>query len=139
MTIGEDIMPLFTLESGCAIALTVVLAILLFHILSPKSQERTSNERTETELVEEIIRKRRSIFPKDFSPDADVPKNVIQKILECANWAPTHGKTEPWGFVVLDREGVKKFNETIAIFINCSDQLLYMLWCQPEVQPLELG
>jgi len=24
-------------------------------------------------------------------------------MLEAANWAPTHGKTEPWRFVVLDR------------------------------------
>ena len=26
-----------------------------------------------------------------------------QLMLEAANWAPTHGKTEPWRFVVLDR------------------------------------
>jgi Nitroreductase family len=25
----------------------------------------------------------------------------VQQILEAANWAPTHGKTEPWRFAVL--------------------------------------
>ena len=25
-------------------------------------------------------------------------------MLEAANWAPTHGKTEPWRFVVLGRQ-----------------------------------
>ena len=25
-------------------------------------------------------------------------------MLEAANWAPTHGRTEPWRFVVLGRQ-----------------------------------
>lgn len=27
----------------------------------------------------------------------------MENMLEAANWAPTHGKTEPWRFVVLGR------------------------------------
>lgn len=27
----------------------------------------------------------------------------METMLEAANWAPTHGKTEPWRFVVLGR------------------------------------
>ena len=27
----------------------------------------------------------------------------MEQLLEAANWAPTHGRTEPWKFVVLGR------------------------------------
>lgn len=29
-------------------------------------------------------------------------------MLEAANWAPTHGKTEPWRFVVLSPDGLQQ-------------------------------
>ena len=41
-------------------------------------------------------------------PDLNVTQHV-QLMLEAANWAPTHGKTEPWRFVVLDRAGAVDF------------------------------
>jgi len=47
-----------------------------------------------------LIKSRRSIFPKDYS-GAPVPRRVIERALEAANWAPTHGKTEPWRFAVF--------------------------------------
>jgi hypothetical protein len=50
--------------------------------------------------VMDLIAKRRSIFPRDFSGE-EVPREVIQQLLEAANWAPTHKKTQPWRFVVL--------------------------------------
>jgi nitroreductase len=53
---------------------------------------------TVTTNIEHIIR---SIFPKDFSQTKKVPLSVIQDILSSANWAPTHGKTEPWRFCVV--------------------------------------
>lgn len=34
----------------------------------------------------------------------DVGRAVVEAMLEAANWAPTHGKTEPWRFVVLGRQ-----------------------------------
>ena len=48
----------------------------------------------------ELIRSRRSIFPKDLS-GMPVPRHLLARGLEAANWAPTHGKTEPWRFVVF--------------------------------------
>lgn len=30
-----------------------------------------------------------------------VSDGEVEQILEAANWAPTHGKTEPWRFAVL--------------------------------------
>jgi nitroreductase len=48
-----------------------------------------------------LLRKRRSIFPKDFVSDGPkVNLSIIEEALAAANWAPTHGKTEPWRFVV---------------------------------------
>jgi len=61
--------------------------------------------------VNHLIRNRRSIFPKMYT-DEQVPKAVIEKMLENANWAPTHKFTEPWRFTVFYGEGVK----TLAAF-----------------------
>ena len=47
-----------------------------------------------------LIRGRRSVVPKDYTGEA-VPRDVIERALEAASWAPTHGKTEPWRFTVF--------------------------------------
>ena len=59
------------------------------------------------DLVDQIIRERRSIYTSMFS---GVPADdaVIQDMLENANWAPTHKLTEPWRFVVFKGDGLKK-------------------------------
>ena len=51
------------------------------------------------DAITEIIRHRRTIKPKEFS-DRPVEESLVQEILENANWAPTHGMTEPWRFSV---------------------------------------
>ncbi len=48
----------------------------------------------------EVIQTRRAIFPQTFS-DKEVSQAVIAKMLEAANWAPTHKRTEPWRFRVI--------------------------------------
>lgn len=45
------------------------------------------------------ISNRRSVFPAQFTNE-EIDKKDIEKILEMANWAPTHKKTEPWRFKV---------------------------------------
>ncbi len=47
-----------------------------------------------------IIRDRRTIQPKDFSP-REVQRDIIDQVLGNAVWAPTHGMTQPWRFVVF--------------------------------------
>lgn len=38
-------------------------------------------------------------------------------MLEAANWAPTHGKTEPWRFVVLGRRAQEEMVDlTLKVF-----------------------
>ncbi len=49
--------------------------------------------------LEEVIKGRRAIFPKQMSGE-EVPAEIINKMLELANWAPTHRNTEPWRFKV---------------------------------------
>ena len=50
--------------------------------------------------VFELIKKRRSVFPVQYNKQA-VKKETIERLLEAANWAPNHKKTEPWRFKVL--------------------------------------
>ena len=50
--------------------------------------------------ISEIIQHRRSIYPAIYTGEV-VPQEVIQKMVENANWAPTHRLTEPWRFTVI--------------------------------------
>lgn len=51
----------------------------------------------------DLIRHRRSIFPKHYSSGDDkrVPAQVLDDMLEAATWAPSHHLTEPWHFIVF--------------------------------------
>ncbi len=60
-----------------------------------------------------LIKSRRSIFPKDYTGET-VDNNIVQQILENANWAPTHKFTEPWRFIVYTDEGRKKLADLQA-------------------------
>lgn len=55
----------------------------------------------------QLIRNRRSIFPKDYTGEK-VDDAIIKQMLENANWAPTHKLTEPWRFVVFSGDGLKR-------------------------------
>lgn len=55
----------------------------------------------------ELIRERRSIYPAMYS-DEPVKREIIEEMLENANWAPNHKMTEPWRFTVFTGEGLKK-------------------------------
>ena len=54
-------------------------------------------------MIFDLIKRRRSVFPAQYN-DKPIAKNDIEKILEAANWAPTHKKTEPWRFKVIQGE-----------------------------------
>ena len=54
-----------------------------------------------------LIRRRRTIKPRDMS-SKPVENIHLAAILENANWAPTHGMTEPWRFVVFTGDGRQK-------------------------------
>lgn len=67
-----------------------------------------------TKNINEVIRERRSVFPPQFDTDRKVDDAIIWQMLENANWAPTHQKTEPWRFVVFTGEGLQKLADFMS-------------------------
>lgn len=63
--------------------------------------------------ITKVIRERRSIKPDMFSGE-EVDQTSIELMLENAHWAPNHGKTEPWYFMVFTGVGRKKLGEAHA-------------------------
>ncbi|RFN59472.1 nitroreductase family protein [Marixanthomonas ophiurae] len=58
-------------------------------------------------MISEIIKSRRSVFPIQYN-NQPISKEEIQTILQSANWAPTHRKTEPWRFKIFHSETARK-------------------------------
>ncbi len=67
----------------------------------------------------EAIRHRRTVKPERFTGE-DVPDDAIWEMLDTANWAPTHGHTEPWRFSVFDGKSKSK----LLTFLNTLDENL---------------
>lgn len=63
--------------------------------------------------LKEIIRNRRSIKPENYT-SRKVLKDVVTEILNNALWAPTHGLTQPWHFVVFSGDELSKLGEMMA-------------------------
>lgn len=61
--------------------------------------------------VEEAIRTRRSIGKVKQDP---VPRELLERVIEAAVWAPNHHRTEPWRFVVLTGEGRRRLGRAYA-------------------------
>jgi nitroreductase len=60
-----------------------------------------------------LIKNRRSIFPKTYT-DVQISDELIMEILENANWAPNHRKTEPWRFKVIQNEARQELANYMA-------------------------
>jgi nitroreductase len=60
------------------------------------------------EIIADIIKNRRSTKPVKMN-GKKIPDEQVKQLLELANWAPTHGRTEPWRFVVYSGNKVKEF------------------------------
>jgi nitroreductase len=67
------------------------------------------SETAAADVLGTIIRNRRSMGLARLKPDPVDPA-VIERMLEAANWAPSHGDTEPWRFTVFSGDG----RETLA-------------------------
>src|ERR1700754_2210256 len=59
-------------------------------------------------ILNDIIQERRSVKTNVFKPGAIIPDELIRQSLVNATWAPNHGKTEPWHFIVFTGEGIKR-------------------------------
>ena len=60
-----------------------------------------------TKQLNELIHQRRSTKPRYFNGQK-IADSTIWQILENANWAPTHGLTQPWRFKVFTDGGLPK-------------------------------
>lgn len=56
------------------------------------------------------MKNRRNIKPIFFSEER-IADQIVHQMLEVANWAPTHGHTEPWRFVVFTDGALERFGE----------------------------
>jgi len=61
----------------------------------------------------ELIKERRTIYPENFST-RKVHKEQLELMLEAANWAPTHGHTEPWRFKVFSGNALNNLMDELA-------------------------
>ena len=65
--------------------------------------------KTGIEYFNQLVKDRRSVFPKQFVPGKAVDNNIIQQIMDNATWAPNHGNAEPWLFTVFSGVGLQTF------------------------------
>ena len=72
----------------------------------------TINTYMNKEIINTVIRNRKSIYPKDYSGE-EIPDQVIQEILLNANYAPTHRLTQPWFFKVYKNESKQKLIDIV--------------------------
>ena len=61
----------------------------------------------------DVLKDRRSINLRDLLPDP-IALTCLAQMLEAANWAPSHGHTEPWRFTVFTGEARHKLGEVFA-------------------------
>ncbi len=64
-------------------------------------------------MIFDNIKNRRSVFPAQYN-DKPIAKEAIEILLEAANCAPTHKKTEPWRFKVFQG----KSKEKLGLFLS---------------------
>lgn len=68
---------------------------------------------TDFEKLSEIIKKRRSVYPEMYK-EQEIADEIIYQILENANWAPTHKKTQPWRFKIFKGASLEKLGEFLS-------------------------
>lgn len=68
----------------------------------------------EYEKVKNLITSRFSWYPAQMKENEKIPNESIKKLLELANYAPNHKRTEPWRFVVFSEEKVNDFYHKLA-------------------------
>jgi nitroreductase len=63
--------------------------------------------------VTAIIRDRRTIYPEQYS-NRKIHKEQIELMLNNAVWAPTHGLTQPWRFIVFQENALLDLAEILG-------------------------
>jgi len=88
--------------------LSILSMVVLYKLMNPSNvgQTNASSNNVSCSLPSshstlKLIKSRRSIMPKDLTGE-HLNKSDIDLVLDAANWAPTHHKTEPWRYTVID-------------------------------------
>lgn len=96
--------------------------------------------------VSDWIRNRRTIKPADMDGDRPLDRQLVNHLLENACWAPTHGMTEPWRFMVYSGASRKPLaNKLQQIYTettlpkNFRPDKLTKLGLQPLLAPVVIG
>jgi nitroreductase len=63
--------------------------------------------------IESCIQERRTIKPEQYSA-RKVHKEIIERLLNAAKWAPNHGMTQPWKFKVFTDQAIPKLADFMA-------------------------
>lgn len=63
--------------------------------------------------ISDLIRYRRTIYPKDYT-DRAVHREIVERILTNGTWAPTHGMTQPWRFTVYTGEARQRLSDFLG-------------------------
>ncbi len=71
-----------------------------------------SNEKMNNEVLR-AIHSRRTVNQNSFTSE-DISKEDILTILEAANAAPTHKRTQPWRFVVFQKDGLNRLGAELS-------------------------
>ena len=78
--------------------------------------------------ITDIIKDRRTIYPEFYS-GRKIHREILEKLLQSAIWAPTHGQTQPWRFKVFTEDGRQK----LAGFLENS----YRRWAGDTFQEMK--
>ena len=90
--------------------MSILCMVILHRLLSPPPRPQPTNH---TKMCSDLISSRRSVMPKDLSGEK-VTREEVETILEAANWAPTHHRSEPWRYVVIEgSEGIMSYLELV--------------------------
>ncbi|MFN5982111.1 MAG: nitroreductase [Fluviicola sp.] len=60
-----------------------------------------------------VIKDRRTIYPEQFS-ERKIHDEQIELLLNNAIWAPSHGLTQPWRFIVLQENALLDLSEALG-------------------------
>jgi nitroreductase len=63
--------------------------------------------------ITEVIQNRRTVFPEQYS-ERKVHREIVEKILNNAIWAPSHGMTQPWRFRVYMNDQLTALSDFLA-------------------------
>ena len=92
------------LDAAWSMYLATLVALAIYFWLNKKSESGKNNNVPEMPSARQtfnLLKNRRTVTPKDYMSGGKISDEDLNTILEAANWAPTHNKTQPWRYVML--------------------------------------